>query len=118
MFQGILLRCILMSKKLNSLFALLTALYPTLKSMGFTAISIKNHVLPDRKIATQNEIKRNQELLNTNPTARVNRHHQNFLAKWWLLSYPRPELIQKINTISRYIVCVCKQQAIAVWATI
>jgi len=43
---------------------------------------IKNHVLPDRKIATQNEIKRNQELLNTNSTARVNRHHQNFLAKW------------------------------------
>ena len=40
MFQGILLRCILMSKKLNSLFASLTALYPTLKSMGFTAISI------------------------------------------------------------------------------
>ena len=35
----------------------------------------------------------------------VNRHHQNFLTKWWLLSYPRPELIQKINTISRYIVC-------------
>ncbi len=40
MFQGILLRCILMNKKLNSLFASLTALYPTLKSMGFTAISI------------------------------------------------------------------------------
>ncbi len=66
---------------------------------------IENHVLPTRKIAAQNEIKRNQELLKTNPTARVNRHHQNFLAKWWLLSYPRPELIQKINTISRYIVC-------------
>ena len=30
MFQGILLRCILMNKKLNSLFASLTALYPTL----------------------------------------------------------------------------------------
>jgi hypothetical protein len=43
---------------------------------------IENHVLPTRKIAAQNEIKRNQELLNTNSTARVNRHHQNFLAKW------------------------------------
>ena len=45
MFQGILLRCILMSKKLNSLFASLTALYPTLKSMGFTAISISSITL-------------------------------------------------------------------------
>jgi hypothetical protein len=35
-----------MNKKLNSLFASLTALYPTLKSMGFTAISIKKQPFP------------------------------------------------------------------------
>lgn len=66
---------------------------------------IQERVLLDREIAAQEEIKRNQEVLKTNPKAKVNRHHHNFLSKWWLLSYPRGELIQKINTIPRYIVC-------------
>jgi hypothetical protein len=66
---------------------------------------IKSNILATREAVAKNEVKRNQEVLKSNPKARVNRHHQNFLAKWWLLSYPRPELIQKINNISRYIVC-------------
>lgn len=64
---------------------------------------IKELVLPTRKSET--EIKRNETARQKNPKAKVNRHHQNFLAKWWLLSYPRPELIGKIEKLSRYIVC-------------
>ena len=66
---------------------------------------IKKNILATRESVAQEEINRNRELLKSNPKARVNRHHQNFLSKWWLLSYPRPELIQRINNISRYIVC-------------
>jgi len=66
---------------------------------------IKNLVLPTREASAKEEEKRNLESRKGNPNARVNRHHQNFLAKWWLLSYPRPELIQKVSSIPRYIVC-------------
>lgn len=66
---------------------------------------IEKSVLPSREAAAKEEEKRNQESRKNNPNARVNRHHQNFLAKWWLLSYPRQELIQKISSTPRYIVC-------------
>jgi len=66
---------------------------------------VQKLVLSDREAATKNEENRNKELLSDNPQARVNRHHQNFLAKWWLLSYPRSELIQIIANLNRYIVC-------------
>jgi hypothetical protein len=36
---------------------------------------------------------------------RGNRHHENFLKRWWQLSYGRTEMIGKIEAISRYIVC-------------
>ncbi|NEP81649.1 MAG: class I SAM-dependent DNA methyltransferase [Okeania sp. SIO3B3] len=66
---------------------------------------IKKLVLPTRESAAKTEIKRNETARKNNPKAKVNRHHQNFLAKWWLLSYPRPELIGKIEKLSQYIVC-------------
>ena len=66
---------------------------------------IKELVLPTRESTAKTEIKRNETACQKNPKAKVNRHHQNFLAKWWLLSYPRPELIQNIAGLSRYIVC-------------
>jgi len=66
---------------------------------------IKELVLPHRKAAAKKERQRNEEVLKDNPGAKVNRHHQNFLAKWWLLSYSRPELIEKIASLPRYIVC-------------
>ena len=62
-------------------------------------------VLSTRENAAKEEQKRNEELLQKNPKSKVNRHHQNFLTKWWLLSYPRAELIEKLNQLSRYIVC-------------
>ena len=66
---------------------------------------IKNHVLPDREEAAKKEQKRNEEALFDNPNAKVNNHHQNFLKRWWFLSYPRPELINKIAQIPRFVVC-------------
>ncbi|MDB9320100.1 class I SAM-dependent DNA methyltransferase [Nodularia spumigena] len=62
-------------------------------------------VLPTRENAAKEEQKRNKELLQKSPKSRVNRHHQNFLSKWWLLSYPRAELIEKIKNIPRYVAC-------------
>lgn len=66
---------------------------------------IESMVLPTRENAAKEERKRNEELLQKDSKSKVNRHHQNFLTKWWLLSYSRAELIEKLNQLSRYIVC-------------
>jgi len=66
---------------------------------------IQKLVLPTRKEAVAAEETRNAEVLAQNPKAKVNHHHRNFLNKWWLLSYPRQELIAKITTLPRYVVC-------------
>lgn len=66
---------------------------------------IKKLVLPVREEAAREEKERNEILLGENPKARVNHHHENFLKRWWLFSYPRPELIHRINALPRYIVC-------------
>ena len=66
---------------------------------------IKDRVLPDREEAAKKEQRRNEEALLDAPKTRVNTHHQNFLKRWWLLSYPRPELISKITQMPRFIVC-------------
>ena len=66
---------------------------------------IKDRVLPTREESAKKEQRRNEEALLDNPKARVNTHHQNFLKRWWLLSYPRPELISKITQMPRFIVC-------------
>src|SRR5262249_37298382 len=66
---------------------------------------VKSEVLPARKAAAAAEIKRNKGALEESPKAKINQHHQNFLNRWWLLSYPRPELISKVVAIPRYIAC-------------
>jgi SAM-dependent methyltransferase len=67
---------------------------------------VESHVLPTRKKAAQEERERNDELHADNPKAKGNRHHEGFLKRWWLLSYPRGELVEKLSTLSqRYIVC-------------
>jgi hypothetical protein len=62
-------------------------------------------VLPTREEAAQREASRNRVDLAKDAKARVNLHHQNFLKRWWLFSYPREELITKIAGLSRYAVC-------------
>lgn len=66
---------------------------------------VRDRVLPAREEAAEKEERRNQEVLAENPKAKVNKHHRNFLNKWWILSYPRRELICKVAQIPRYIAC-------------
>jgi hypothetical protein len=66
---------------------------------------VRSQVKPKRKQAREEEIKRNQIILKNTPNARVNHHHENFYKRWWLFSYPRPELIQKLARMGRYIAC-------------
>ena len=66
---------------------------------------IEREVLPAREGAALEEEKRNAEVLAENPKAKTNKHHRNFLNQWWLLSYGRGELIGKISSLPRYIVC-------------
>lgn len=66
---------------------------------------IEDKVLPDRKTAYEEEMRRNEKLLAVNPKAKVNKHHNNFYNRWWRLSYERADLISKIGTIDRYISC-------------
>ena len=68
---------------------------------------VKKTVLPARKAAAADEAKRNQEALAANSDAKVNHHHANFLKHWWLLSYPRDDMVQAISGIKRYISCGC-----------
>ncbi len=66
---------------------------------------LKGTVLPVREAAAAEEARRNRMALDANSSAKVNQHHRNFLNRWWLLSYPRPELISKVASTSRYIAC-------------
>ena len=61
-------------------------------------------VLPDREVAAKQETERNRAASEISK-AKLNKHHANFLKRWWLLSYGRSKLIAKLKTIPRYIVC-------------
>mgnify|MGYP001336044936 CR=1 FL=1 len=78
-----------------------------LEAKAFTGLfeRIQQTVLPDREKAAADEEERNEEALAANPKARINRHHENFLKKWWLFSYPREDMIEDISKLSRFIVC-------------
>lgn len=66
---------------------------------------LKETVLAARQIAADEEEARNREVLAADPKARTNHHHRNFLRHWWLMSWPRPELIGHLSNLPRYIVC-------------
>ena len=68
---------------------------------------IENHVLPTRQESANNERQKNAEALSLNPKAKVNKHHSNFLSKWWQLSYPRQDLIKKSAGLHR-VICCCQ----------
>jgi len=66
---------------------------------------IEQTVLPARKMAFEKERERNEYALRTNPDAKTNHHHENFLNRWWQLSYSREKMIKKLSTVNRYVVC-------------
>jgi hypothetical protein len=61
---------------------------------------IQERVLQDRENAAEDEKQRNAPL-----DGGGNHHHANFLKHWWLLSYPRGELMARLATQTRYIAC-------------
>jgi hypothetical protein len=66
---------------------------------------VQDIVLPDRKKAAAQEEKRNEEALADDPDGSVNRHHENFLRRWWQLSYPRGDMLDAIGGLRRYVAC-------------
>ena len=66
---------------------------------------IKKLVLPAREKAAEQEQERNSTLQPGRDDKKGNRHHENFLRHWWLLSYARKELILKLDDLTRYIAC-------------
>ena len=66
---------------------------------------IEKKVLPHREQEAEKEDIRNRKALKAKPSAKINRHHHNFLKNWWRLSWPRGDLINKIKTLNRYCVC-------------
>lgn len=66
---------------------------------------IQRTVLADRQKAAEKENGRNKEVLKEDVNAKVNKHHANFLRKWWIMSYAREDMIAAISELSRYIVC-------------
>jgi hypothetical protein len=66
---------------------------------------VERTVLPARQKAARVEEDRNRTAIEKNPKAKVNRHHANFLRSWWIMSYPREEMVKELRKIDRYIVC-------------
>lgn len=66
---------------------------------------IQKSVLPKREKSALKEHQKNEALKAIDPNARVNRHHEGFLKRWWTLSYRRTELMNAIANVNRYIVC-------------
>lgn len=66
---------------------------------------IEMMVLPDRKEKGEEQEKENKAALKVNAKAKVNKHHINFLAKWWKLSYGREDMLEATNNLKSFIVC-------------
>ncbi|THA47208.1 DNA methyltransferase [Streptomyces sp. A1136] len=64
---------------------------------------LEEWVLPEREKAAAKEASRNQVALSANPKAKVNKHHANFLARWWNLAYRRTEMLSELSRSDRYL---------------
>lgn len=64
---------------------------------------LRAHVLPDRMTKADEERAKNKEILDRNPSARINDQHEKFLGKWWQQWRRRGELVEKISRLDRYI---------------
>ena len=66
---------------------------------------IEMMVLPDRKEKGKAQEEENKKALKTNPKAKVNKHHINFLNNWWKLSYGREDMLTQLERRKRYVAC-------------
>lgn len=73
---------------------------------------IEREVLPFREKQAKAEKEGNAALIKQNPKARLNRHSETALKKWWLLRWSKLELMRELQKIPRYIACarVTKRQ--------
>ncbi|MFH9547721.1 DNA methyltransferase [Streptomyces sp. NPDC017435] len=78
-------------------FGRLDALHPHL------AGHLKNFVLPKREQLLAKERVKNQKGADSNPNFRPENQHQLFMNRWWQLWRRRPELINEIAKIPRYL---------------
>jgi len=62
-------------------------------------------VLPDLKQKALIEQSRNELALKENPQAKINRHHQGALQKWWQHFYSRADRKKAMGNMKRYIAC-------------
>jgi hypothetical protein len=72
---------------------------------GVVFKQLERGVLPQREAAAKKEEERNKAALTKNADAKVNKHHANFLKRWWLMSYPREDMMKALAPLDRYIVC-------------
>ena len=66
---------------------------------------IEKNVLPEKQEKADEEDRKNEETIKRNPKASVNHHHVGFLKKWWKMSYARDDLMDILESKSRYITC-------------
>lgn len=64
---------------------------------------LEEWVLPKRQEMANKEEERNREALQANPKAKVNKHHTNFLSRWWNLSYRRADMLDSLARSDRYL---------------
>jgi len=64
---------------------------------------VRRRVLPIRQANAEKEAIRNSETLAKNPKAKPNRHHSQFLERWWQLSYRRSDFLDSISALDRYL---------------
>jgi SAM-dependent methyltransferase len=57
---------------------------------------VAKHVLPDRTRKAEE---------GKDATGKVRPHHRAFLARWWQLSFGRPEMLSVIKPLKRYLAC-------------
>lgn len=59
--------------------------------------------LPMRQAKAAKEAERNAAVLANNPKARVNKHHAQFLERWWMLAWRRAEYLKTVTGLPRYV---------------
>lgn len=66
---------------------------------------LEKEVLPERKKFMEWQEEENKKVLKRNPKAKVNTHHIHFYNRWWQLAYGREDMLERFETITRYIAC-------------
>jgi len=72
---------------------------------------VKAHVLPDREEVVRKEAKRNKELREADPDAKLLWERRDFMVKWWHLWRRREDMLDAISGLDRYVVL----SRVAVW---